>query len=194
MAQEIEIEFKNMLTKKQYDALLQYFHIQPGQINYQVNHYFDTEQWHLKQLMSGLRIRQIGDYFECTIKEKTTDNAHLETTDILTQEQAEQYLNGARLQTPSVGKRLKALQIPVDQLKLFGSLATNRVEINYKGGILVLDHSTYMNQHDYEVEYEAVDETTGQIIFDEFLATHHIKKNLAPKKIARFMNALQQKG
>ena len=51
-----------------------------------------------------------------------------------------------------------------------------------------------MNQQDYEVEYEAVDETTGQMIFDEFLAAHQIKKNHAPKKIARFMNALQQKG
>ena len=194
MTQEIEIEFKNMLTKKQYDALLQYFHIQPEQIIFQVNHYFDTEQWHLKNLMSGLRIRQIGDRFECTIKEKTTDNAHLETTDVLTKELAEQLLNGAPFHTQSVGKRLEALHIPIDQLKLFGSLATNRVELNYKGGILVLDHSTYMNQQDYEVEYEAVDETSGQMIFDEFLAAHQIKKNHAPKKIARFMNALQQKG
>ena len=194
MTQEIEIEFKNVLTKKQYDALLEYFQIQPEQINYQVNHYFDTEQWHLKQLMSGLRIRQIGDHFECTIKEKTTDNAHLETTDVLTKELAEQLLNGVPFHTKSVGMRLEALHIPIDQLKLFGSLATNRVELNYKGGILVLDHSTYMNQHDYEVEYEAVDETTGQMIFDEFLVAHQIKKNCAPKKIARFMNALQQKG
>ena len=194
MPQEIEIEFKNMLTKEQYESLLQYFHIQPEHISYQVNHYFDTEQWHLKQLMSGLRIRQIGDHFECTIKEKTTYNAHLETTDVITQELAEQLLNGAPFQTESVGKRLEALHIPIDQLKLFGSLATNRVELTYKGGILVLDHSTYMNQQDYEVEYEAVDETTGHMIFDEFLAAHQIKKNHAPKKIARFMNALQQKG
>ena len=194
MTHEIEIEFKNMLTKEQYDLLLQHFHIQPEQIKYQVNHYFDTESWHLKQLMSGLRIRQIGDRFECTLKEKTTDNAHLETTDPLTQDQAEQLLNGAPFHTPSVRERLEALQIPIDQLKLFGSLATNRVELNYKGGNLVFDHSIYMHQDDYEVEYEAVDETTGQLIFDEFLAAHDIQKNIAPKKIARFMNALQQKG
>ena len=194
MSQEIEIEFKNMLTKEQYESLLQHFHIQPEQIIYQVNHYFDTESWHLKQLMSGLRIRQIGDRFECTLKEKTTDNAHLETTDSLTQEQAEQLLNGAPFNTHSVVKRLEALHIPIDQLKLFGSLATNRVELNYKDGKLVFDHSIYMQQNDYEVEYEAVDETTGQMIFNEFLATHHIQKNNAPKKIARFMKALQQKG
>ena len=194
MTHEIEIEFKNMLTKEQYDLLLQHFHIQPEQIKYQVNHYFDTESWHLKQLMSGLRIRQIGDRFECTLKEKTTDNAHLETTDPLTKEQAEELLNGTPFHTPSVRERLEALQIPVDQLKLFGSLATNRVELNYKGGKLVFDHSIYMQQNDYEVEYEAVDETTGQKIFNEFLATHHIQKNHAPKKIARFMKALQQKG
>jgi uncharacterized protein YjbK len=194
MTQEIEIEFKNMLTKAQYEALLQHFHIQPKQIKYQVNHYFDTESWHLKQLMSGLRIRQIGDHFECTLKEKTTANAHLETTDSLTKEQAEQLLNGASFSTPSVSQRLKALNIPIDELKLIGSLATNRVELNYKGGILVFDHSIYMEQNDYEVEYEAIDEATGQIIFNEFLATHQIEQNSAQKKIARFMNALQKKG
>ena len=194
MSQEIEIEFKNMLTKEQYESLLQHFHVQPEQIKYQVNHYFDTESWQLKQLMSGLRIRQIDNYFECTLKEKTSENTHLETTDILTQEQAEQLLDGAPFNTQSVVKRLEKLHIPIDQLKLFGSLATNRVELNYKGGKLVFDHSIYMQQNDYEVEYEAVDETTGQKIFNEFLATHHIPKNHAPKKIARFMKALQQKG
>jgi uncharacterized protein YjbK len=194
MTQEIEIEFKNMLTKAQYEALLQHFHIQAEQIQFQVNHYFDTDTWHLKQLMSGLRIRQIGDFFECTLKEKTTDNAHLETTDPLSQEQAEQLLNGAFFNTPSVSQRLKALNIPIDELKLFGSLATNRVELPYKGGILVFDHSIYIEQNDYEVEYEATDEATGQMIFNEFLANHQIEKNSAPKKIARFMNALQQKG
>lgn len=194
MSQEIEIEFKNMITKEQYESLLHHFHVQPEQIKHQVNHYFDTESWHLKQLMSGLRIRQIGDRYECTLKEKTTDNAHLETTDSLTQEQAEQLLNGAPFNTQFVVKRLNALDIPIDQLKLFGSLATNRVELNYKSGKLVFDHSIYMQQNDYEVEYEAVDETTGQIIFNEFLATHQIQKNNAPKKIARFMKALQQKG
>ena len=194
MSQEIEIEFKNMLTKEQYESLLQHFHVQPEQIKYQVNHYFDTESWQLKQLMSGLRIRQIDNYFECTLKEKTSENTHLETTDILTQEQAEQLLDGAPFNTQSVVTRLEALHIPIDQLKLFGSLATNRVELNYKGGKLVFDHSIYMQQNDYEVEYEAVDETTGQKIFNEFLATHHIQKNHAPKKIARFMKALQQKG
>jgi len=194
MSQEIEIEFKNMLTKEQYESLLQHFHVQPEQIKHQVNHYFDTETWHLKQLMSGLRIRQIGNHFECTLKEKTTDNAHLETTDLLTQEQAEQILNGAPFNTQSVVKRLEALHIPINQLKLFGSLATNQVEINYKSSKLFFDHSIYMQQNDYEVEYEAVDETTGQIIFNEFLATHQIQKNNAPKKIARFMKALQQKG
>ena len=73
MSQEIEIEFKNMLTKEQYESLLQHFHVQPEQIKYQVNHYFDTESWQLKQLMSGLRIRQIDNYFECTLKEKTSE-------------------------------------------------------------------------------------------------------------------------
>lgn len=50
MSQHIEIEFKNMLTKAQYDQMLRDFAVAPEQIIRQVNHYFDTPDQHLKRL------------------------------------------------------------------------------------------------------------------------------------------------
>ncbi|MEK3764767.1 CYTH domain-containing protein [Solibacillus sp. FSL K6-4121] len=195
MTQHIEIEFKNILTKTQYEDLLQAFSIQPEQIIRQVNHYFDTSGNHLKQLQSALRIREYGETIECTLKEKTSEHQHLETTDYITREQADQMLAGKRITLPTVNDRLALFDIPMNTLQCYGSLTTDRVEIPYEGGLLVFDHSFYLHCDDYEVEYETNDEKIGKIIFSSFLAKHSIEPQPAQKKIVRFMMALNnQKG
>ncbi|MBD8035655.1 CYTH domain-containing protein [Solibacillus sp. A46] len=195
MTQHIEIEFKNILTKAQYEELLQAFSIQPDQIIRQVNHYFDTSSNHLKQLQSALRIREFGETIECTLKEKTSEHQHLETTDYITREQADQMLAGNRITLPTVNERLELFDIPMNTLQCYGSLTTDRVEIPYEGGLLVFDHSFYLHCDDYEVEYETNDEKIGKIIFSSFLAKHSIEPQPAQKKIVRFMTALNnQKG
>ncbi|MBM7607907.1 uncharacterized protein YjbK [Lysinibacillus composti] len=190
MSQEIEIEFKNNLTKKQYEELLSSFHIADEMILRQTNHYFDTPTWHLKNQASGLRIRETKEKIVCTLKEKTSKHTHLETTDVLTKEQADSMLNGNAFLAPTVKEKLIQIKVPIDQLAVFGSLTTDRVEIPYMGGTLVFDHSFYLNRDDYEVEYEANDEKIGAQIFEEFLKKFNIEKQIADKKIARFMQAL----
>ena len=194
MSQEIEIEFKNLLTKQQYEQLLAHFKIESAQIKRQVNHYFDTPEAHLKHLLSGLRIRELATSIECTLKEKTAEHSHLETTDILTREQADVMLQNGTVFGPNVKARLEALNVPLEALALFGTLTTDRVELDYKAGLLVLDHSFYLHCDDYEVEYETTNETVGQTIFEQLLQQFNIEKQQTPKKIARFMQALQQKG
>jgi len=190
MSQEIEIEFKNNLTKKQYEELLTSFHIADEMILRQTNHYFDTPTWHLKNQASGLRIRETKEKIVCTLKEKTSKHTHLETTDVLTKEQAGSMLNGNAFLAPTVKEKLIQIKVPIDQLAVFGSLTTDRVEVPYMGGTLVFDHSFYLNRDDYEVEYEANDEKIGAQIFEEFLKKFNIEKQIADKKIARFMRAL----
>lgn len=95
----------------------------------------------------------------------------------------------------SVNERLALFKIPVADLQCYGTLTTDRVEIPYKGGLLVFDHSFYLLCDDYEVEYETHDEAVGKQIFSEFLAHHEIEPQPAQKKIVRFMTALNnQKG
>lgn len=190
--QHIEIEFKNLLTKEEYEHLLNYFRVKPIQIIPQANHYFETPEGHLKKAMSGLRIRQIGDYYECTLKEKSSEHGHLETTVEITKEQADTVLTTGRFPFHEITSRLEAIDVPLNDLHLFGSLQTDRVELPYKGGLLVLDHSKYLQQEDYEVEYETSDEKEGVLLFQHFLETHHIPQRPTDKKIARFMKALKQ--
>lgn len=195
MTQHIEIEFKNILTKAQYEGLLHSFSIQPEQIIRQVNHYFDTPENHLKQRKSALRIREYGETIECTLKEKTSEHQHLETTDYIIREQADRMLAGEGIILPTVNERLALFDIPMNTLYCYGTLTTDRVEIPYEGGLLVFDHSFYLHCDDYEVEYETNDEKIGKMIFSTFLANHSIEPQPAQKKIVRFMMALNnQKG
>ncbi|MGN7477101.1 CYTH domain-containing protein [Solibacillus silvestris] len=193
MTQHIEIEFKNMLTKTQYEQLLQAFSIRPGQIIRQVNHYFDTPEHHLKNRQSALRIREFDKLIECTLKEKTSEHQHLETTDRLTREEADRMLAGGAIPEYSVGERLALFDIPMNELHCYGTLTTDRVEVPYEGGLLVFDHSFYLQCDDYEVEYETNDETIGKNTFSAFLAQYAIEPQTAQKKIVRFMMALNNR-
>ncbi|WP_016838235.1 CYTH domain-containing protein [Ureibacillus thermosphaericus] len=194
MSQQYEIEFKNMLTKEQYEQLLTEFNIQKHQIVRQVNHYFDTENWHLRKFSSALRIREQKRKYFCTLKEKTAKHIHLETTDILTQQQRDDMLSGKGFWAPSVKERLLRLQVPIEDLRPFGTLTTDRAEVPYEGGILVFDHSFYLHCDDYEVEYETNNPTVGEKRFLSFLQERNIDIQIADKKIARFMKAVQEKG
>ncbi|MER1984530.1 MAG: CYTH domain-containing protein [Solibacillus sp.] len=195
MSQQIEIEFKNLLTRAQYETLLTTFDVAPHQIIRQMNHYFDTPDEHLKHLASGLRIRQFPENIECTLKEKSGEHAHLETTDPLSETEASAMLADGVVRAPHVVARLQQLNVPLEQLSLIGTLTTDRVELDYKGGLLVLDHSFYLHCDDYEVEYETNDETFGKNTFNELLQQFDIIQQPTPKKLARFMQALkQQKG
>ena len=190
MSQEIEIEFKNMLSKSKYDELLTTFDIKKDAIIRQENHYFDTADFQLKALASGLRIRILPNKIELTLKERAADNQHIETTDLITAEEARKMLYENQLPTGYVKERLKELKININKLTLFGSLTTDRVEIDYEGGLLVFDHSFYLQHDDYEVEYETKDELVGETIFRQFLLKFNIPIFQAPKKIARFAAAL----
>ncbi|QCR34412.1 CYTH domain-containing protein [Lysinibacillus sp. SGAir0095] len=192
MAQELEIEFKNVLTKQQYENLLKKYHVTEEMIVRQRNHYFDTKDFHLKKLFSGLRIRETKKRIVCTLKERTSANIHLETTDELSKEQAELMLSGKGFFAESVQAKLLQLEIPIAELRVFGTLTTDRVELSYKGGTIVFDHSFYLNCDDYEVEYETDEESLGKEIFEDFLKENAIPKQVADKKIARFMNALKK--
>lgn len=192
MTSQIEIEFKNMLSKTKYDELCAIFDNEEGQKIEQENHYFDTADFRLKSLNCALRLRKYNDTIECTLKEKKAQHTSAETTDYLTEGEAQLIFEGTEWTAPTVGERLQQLNIRCEQLSLFGSLKTKRIEYPYEGGLLVLDHSFYLQQEDYEVEYETNDVEKGERIFKEFLTKQSIPYAKAPKKIARFATALAQ--
>lgn len=192
MSQNIEIEFKNKLTMEEYELLLKEFNINKEQIFSQENHYFDTADFALKEKGTALRIRKKKNDYEMTLKQPAKVGI-LETNQSLTVEEASIAIQCGRLPSGTIQNRIEEADIPFLKMMYFGSLLTKRVEFEYMQGLLVLDHSFYLNKEDFELEYEVENFQSGQLIFKEFLKKHGIPQRKTENKIRRFYTQKHKK-
>ncbi|UOQ92846.1 CYTH domain-containing protein [Halobacillus shinanisalinarum] len=188
MAQEIEIEFKNLLSEDEYQKLYTYLSFETVEPIEQTNYYFETEDLKLRSKGAALRIRQKNDTWTATLKEPHPDGL-LETHDQLPKETADLWMNNQFSDAPHVEKQLNKLGISPSDLLYIGSLTTHRKERQYKDTLVVLDHSFYYDESDYELELEASSKQQGEKIFAELLTTYQIAKRQTENKIKRFYQA-----
>lgn len=186
MKQEIEIEFKNLLEKEEFYHLVEAFQLEENFIS-QTNHYFDTSSFLLKNNKSALRIREKGNTYTLTLKQPRAVGL-LETHEALTKEEAQAIIESPSHLPKGISSILENMQIKASDLTFLGSLTTDRAEVSFKNGLLVLDHSTYLGQEDYEIEYEVSDEEIGKENFLHLLETHQIPVRKTENKIKRFFN------
>ncbi|MFD1360153.1 CYTH domain-containing protein [Lentibacillus salinarum] len=186
--QEIEIEYKNLLGQEEFDRLLTELSF-PHTPQIQTNHYFETADFTLQGLGSALRIREKNDAFTLTLKEPHPDGL-LETHDPLTQQEANQWLNGNKTAGKRVVKRLAEKGISSRDFIYFGSLTTKRREFHGNHVLYVLDESHYHGITDYELEIEATSEADGRQAINAILVDFNIRKRKTPNKIQRFFAAL----
>jgi uncharacterized protein YjbK len=185
MSQNIEIEFKNMLTKEEYENLITFFSIKEDDIFTQENHYFDTPDFALKEQESALRIRKRGNKYEMTLKQPAIEGL-LETNQVLSKKEASNAITQGFLPSGIIQNLISKMNISFSNLIYFGSLTTKRVEFTFENGLLVLDHSYYLNKEDYEVEYEVESYQRGKQIFLQLLKQHGIPNRESENKIRRF--------
>ncbi len=185
MSQQIEIEYKNMLTKEEYTIVSTYFSFTYKDFTKQVNHYFDTPNFSLKDQDSALRIREKSGKWELTLKQPSDGPGLLETTQYLSQEEADMIIAGGQLPEGPVKAAIDQLVLE-ESIAYFGSLATERAEKPYKGGLIVLDHSEYLSTEDYELEYETDDPEEGRKIFLSLLKELNIPARKTENKVKRF--------
>ena len=128
MTQEIEIEFKNLLTKQEFDKLTDFFGFTNDAFKLQENHYFDTPDFQLKASGAALRIRFKNGSYVLTLKEPAKIGL-LETHQQLNKEEAEGLLfSNERLREGTITKQLQNLGVKSDDLRFFGTLSTARAE------------------------------------------------------------------
>lgn len=185
MSQEIEIEFKNLLTYEEFLQLIDAFEVRKSDFNEQTNYYFDTEDFQLKNHKSALRIRFKKDTYTLTLKQQYEEHI-LETHQTIDKGIFPNMLNGIPLPHGEVTEVLRKLKIDTDEIKFLGELSTNRVELPYQEGLLVLDENHYLGKIDYELEYESADYKKGQQIFLELLKSKNIPERETKSKIHRF--------
>lgn len=191
MKQELEIEFKNMLTHEEYQELLQSEFLNqenPEKIT-QINYYFDTKDSDLKKQGAALRIRISSSIMELTLK-SPSDDFLMETNISLDKETASSILNKKELSLSAdifSNEKVDLKDIPKDRIfHLFNSMTTERFEKDEDIHLLVLDKTTYQNgEIDYELEVESQDRKKGKEFFHSFLEKHSVPSRPAHPKIAR---------
>lgn len=187
MTQEIEIEFKNLLTSDEYHTLLTELPF-PKKAVTQTNFYFETKDHTLQGLGSALRIRQKDNQYQLTLKQPHP-NGLLETHDKLTKKEAEACMQGKMVVKEATAKQLNELGVDIGSLMCLGSLTTERRELQCQNVLLVLDFSTYNGMSDYELELEATSYESGHIFFNHVLNKFSIPRRHTPNKIERFFKS-----
>jgi uncharacterized protein YjbK len=185
LAQEIEIEFKNLLSQGEFMNLIKHFKIEETEFTNQENHYLDTGDFQLRNMQSALRIRNKKNTFTLTLKTPLEEGL-LETHQSLSAQGAIDLLEQNVFPDGEVKDMLLELGLSIPSLRHFGSLITNRAEIGFNDGLLVLDKSSYFNKVDYELEYEVQDYKLGKKNFLDLLNQHGIPKRETENKIMRF--------
>ncbi|MEZ2716744.1 CYTH domain-containing protein [Niallia circulans] len=183
--QNIEIEFKNMLTKEEYELLLTHFQVSEEDLFEQENHYFDTSNFALKANHSALRIRKKEAEYELTLKQPHPDGL-LETNKMLSKTESDDIFSTGRISDEQISSLLRNMNIDPTSIIYFGSLRTIRAEKKIGNGLLVLDHSFYLKKEDYELEYEVSNREEGKNYFQELLATLKIPVRKTKNKVRRF--------
>lgn len=184
MSQEIEIEFKTMLTKEEFTTLHQRLPF-PAQPIVQTNYYFETEDFSLKAHASALRIRKKGDQYTLTLKEPHPEGI-LETHDSLTEEEANEWFQNNPVTEAKVAQQLKNMNISTEDLRYYGALTTERYTFREGKVEYMLDKSFYHEAVDYELEIEASSQVEGQRALHTLLEEQRLKERKALPKIARF--------
>ncbi|QVK17234.1 CYTH domain-containing protein [Mycoplasmatota bacterium] len=186
MSQNLEIEFKNSLTKTEYEKIIDHFNPLPESMIKQVNIYFDTKDLILKKQKTALRARIKKQTIELTLKQKQKVGI-LETTDIITENDLSDIIQHHKLNKGEVFNKLQELEIN-DALYELASLTTYRYEIPYLGNLIAIDKSFYYNHWDYEIELETNEYNNGKKIFQELLASFKIPRIKTKNKIVRAYN------
>jgi uncharacterized protein YjbK len=186
MSQEIEIEFKNLLTKSEFDILTKSFSLTDEAFFSQTNYYFDTKNFALAAIQSALRVRKKKDNYELTLKQPHPEGL-LETNQKISKDQFE-LLKSGTFPNGEVESVLLSLNIIPNTLKYLGDLTTRRAETSYEEGLLVLDHSFYLGTEDYELEYEVNNADIGKKNFNNLLTIYHIPHRKTNNKIKRFFD------
>ena len=194
MEQELEIEYKNLLTEDEYQTILENEYLKLNQdTDYQkisqTNHYFDTNKADLKKQGAALRIRTHNHSNELTFKVPSQDFL-MESNFNLDKIQTEYILNKGSLklsQLTSQPIELNLKNIDLNSTFIhFNTFSTLRYEKKDKHNLLVLDQSFFQNKTmDFELEVEGENPEDAKKYFNSILNKYNIPLRPALPKIAR---------
>ena len=181
---EIEIEFKNLLTKDQYDVLYEKYNLSNSEKIINKNFYYDDADESFRKIGAALRIRYTNKKTEMTLKIKgETQNVEI---NVLLDERYPKEPTVLPILPNEIISELEQINLKIKTPMLIQKIKTLRHEVTLEEGLLVLDKTTFINDIvDYELEFETKDYETGLAAFEKLLEENNIDKSSAKPKIAR---------
>ena len=191
MSTNIEIESKVLLTKDDFEKVLDALRADRYKRIKQVNHYIDSEDQVLRRLGCALRIREKDD-FVLTLKAPLSEGL-LEKSQTISWRQYDRLAKNNIFPDGDIKNFLEILGIKIEDLKILTSLTTDRIEIPYKEGLLSLDTNVYSGNTDYELEMEQPSIQYAEECLQEICALANVPCVFNTfSKQARAMNALKK--
>ena len=183
---EIEKEFKNLLTKAQYEAIADDYQSVFTKDVTQTNSYYDYEGL-LQQHKMALRIRIVEgkETGEITLKIPQSSLEVLEYTEVLPVDILNAYNHDKQFTLPtSLQEALANKGVTLQTVNQTALLTTHRLEgALSENEWLVLDESHYNGKVDYEMEMEVRSLELGEPVFLGILEEYKIERRQAESKI-----------
>jgi len=187
MQKAVEVEFKTLLTKEEYDRLMEQF--KGNRMDLQTNHYFDTSRFSLKALDASLRVRE-RDSLELTLKRKK--GYIIQEFNLPINKEIFEEIKSTGILPEGELKNEVASLVGDQKVNNFLSLSTLRMFFTYKNGILFIDKSHYLGITDYELEYEAKSYHAGKKEFVQIIGDLGLQYKKSEKKVKRAYNAYKR--
>ena len=185
---ELEIEFKNLLSGREYGQLEEkYFSGQKPVV--QTNFYIDTPDLDMRKNRILLRIRDAEGVQMMTLKEPTEKGVMEYHGEVSGELDFDRDIRPDELPEIIRGE-LARYDIDISQLRIYGALSTERRQVTYREGLLVLDRNTFLDEEDFELEYEVDNYDKGETRFLHLLEEAGIERRSEVTKSERFYNKL----
>ncbi len=171
MSNAIEIEAKVLVSKEDHKKLAEAFR---GNTRYmQTNYYIDSEDRALAKAGIALRIREKQGKYELTLKTPLSEGL-LEKNVAIEMEDFADLRDYGKFPKTDIERFLRQLDIDTKALKILTSLSTDRIDVEYKGGLLSIDRNSYSGQTDFEIEFEYNSLSGAEKIMKELLSSYDI--------------------
>ena len=191
MSTNIEIENKALISKDEYQKLINYYSKYNCTYIEQTNYYIDTINKDLIRLGLSLRIRNIANDYELTLKQKLKEGL-LEINQVIKKQDFDLFEEKNILPNGEILEIILKHQIEINKLQILASLATSRLELKLKEGLLAIDKNMYNSNTDYEIELESTsleegDKSLKQILNN--LGIEYIPNSISKQK--RALNSIK---
>ena len=149
----IEIEAKVLLSKKDYERLLANIPFNP-QVKVQENYFLDSEDRELKKYGMLVRLRRREGRNKLTMKAPLSEGL-LDKSQMLTDEETNALLENNIFPRGDILDFLEILHIDSSRFQILAELTTERYEGIYEGFEINISKNIYSGTVDYELECDS---------------------------------------